>query len=426
MEVNTGNITSISRARLFFRKPGFSPAKPSTSGNKGILIRVIFLALSCLILASCARAGHTPACIPQFPYRDGWYGGDGAYSIRLPDGRVLWLFGDSFVSEEEGRHDRRGMHLLLGTTVAISTCDDNGPFHIRYHIKKASGKFVSFFANDNWLWPQAPFIVEGILYVPLIAVTEDRSAPGPFKFKVTGHRLAIIRNVSDPDPTRWAIEYRDLSPRIPSNIYAFATASVVGKGYVYFFPLIEALTEGREAVMGNALARLPIDKLEAPQAAIEYLTINGQWNGHPSPTEIRIVLDAAVSEMSVRHLPGEDIWLAVYLSLRNNGDRMLYRTATGLAGPWSEPRVLIAPIPEVDPKSARYAATTFCYAGKEHPQFAYDDRIVVTYVCNSFENCESGECPLLNNLDLYRPIVETPRRPAGETLTIVTPSHSSP
>jgi hypothetical protein len=37
-------------------------------------------------------------CLPYFPDKDGWYGGDGAYSIALDKQRTLWLFGDTFVS----------------------------------------------------------------------------------------------------------------------------------------------------------------------------------------------------------------------------------------------------------------------------------------------------------------------------------------
>jgi hypothetical protein len=75
-------------------------------------------------------------CLPAFPDGDGWYGGDGAYSIRLDDRRVLWLFGDSFVSEQEGRRNRTGMNVVLGTTLAVSTCRDDSGFQIRYYLKK--------------------------------------------------------------------------------------------------------------------------------------------------------------------------------------------------------------------------------------------------------------------------------------------------
>jgi len=48
----------------------------------------------------------------------GWSGGDGAYSIPLPDSRTLWLFGDSYLSDVKstGRTDST---LRFGSTIAV-------------------------------------------------------------------------------------------------------------------------------------------------------------------------------------------------------------------------------------------------------------------------------------------------------------------
>ena len=89
----------------------------------------------------------TPAsqCLPVFPDKDGWYGGDGAYSIKLDEKRTLWLFGDTFVAHDEGRKDRIDMDVILGTTLAISTCSANNEFEIKYYLKKKNEKLVSSF-----------------------------------------------------------------------------------------------------------------------------------------------------------------------------------------------------------------------------------------------------------------------------------------
>ena len=55
-----------------------------------------------LALASCASLstpGESQRCgPPDFPYSEGWLGGDAAYSIAIDPGTTLWLFGDSFVT----------------------------------------------------------------------------------------------------------------------------------------------------------------------------------------------------------------------------------------------------------------------------------------------------------------------------------------
>jgi hypothetical protein len=78
----------------------------------------LFLLLSCIPLSACSavlKRAHDPrspsaVCLPSFPDKDGWYGGDGAYAIGLDGGRVLWLFGDTFVSDQQGRQDRTDMN----------------------------------------------------------------------------------------------------------------------------------------------------------------------------------------------------------------------------------------------------------------------------------------------------------------------------
>ncbi len=116
------------------------------------------------------RSSPQARCLPDFPDKDGWYGGDGAYSIPLDEQRTLWIFGDTFVSEEADRKDRIGMDVVLGTTLAVSTCSADHQFSIQYFLKKKNGKFVSSFGGDEWLWPQDPFIAHDTLYIPLLII----------------------------------------------------------------------------------------------------------------------------------------------------------------------------------------------------------------------------------------------------------------
>lgn len=120
-----------------------------------------------------------------------------------------------------------------------------------------------------------------------------------------------------------------------------------------------------------------------------------------------IVLAAGVSELSVRYHADEKKWIAVYMSLKNSGDQLLYQTADKPEGPWTKPKALIEKIPEVDPQSRLYDKDTFCYAGKEHIQFARERTIVATYVCNSLEDFQNKTNFIRRNLFLYRPVVIT-------------------
>jgi hypothetical protein len=349
-------------------------------------------------------------CLPVFPDKDGWYGGDGAYSIKLDKERMLWLFGDTFAACAGSRKDRVDMDVILGTTVAISTCSVSNEFNIKYYLKSSDGKFVSSFGEDEWLWPQDPFIVDGVLYIPLIAVTPTNKDGEVFNFKITGHKFARIKDYSAADPRQWKYDYIDLTSLIPPEIAAFATTSVVYDHYVYFYPFYAVFkyisSKGELNIMGNILARLPVSKIDNPKDAIEYLNKDGKWGNMLKPENVKVVLDASVSELSVRYHAADKKWIAVYLSTKNKGDRLLVQTADRPEGPWSEPKPLGDPVREVDPQSNLYDKGNFCYAGKEHIEFAHDRNLLVTYVCNSSEDMQSQTSFIRRNLFLYRPVVQ--------------------
>jgi hypothetical protein len=360
-----------------------------------LLLSIFFFSLSPSISADC---------IPYFSYEDGWYGGDGAYSIKLDEKRTLWIFGDTFVSGERGRQDRIGMDVVLGTTLGISTCSENGEFEIQYYVKKTKEKFISSFSENEWLWPQDPFIANSTLYIPLLVVEAKPDMEGPFKFKIAGHKIAKITNFEDSEPDRWIMDYIDLTPGIPEGIIAFATTSVSYQNYVYFYPFY-ASTKDIPMLYGNILARIPIDELNDPANAIEYFTKDGTWEKGLNPAKVKVVIDAGVSELSIRYHADDKKWIAVYMSTRNNGDQLLYQVADGPEGPWSEPKVLLKTIPEVDPQSTLYDKNNFCYAGKEHIEFTREKNLAVTYVCNSFEDFQKDTSFIRKNLFLYRPVV---------------------
>lgn len=376
-----------------------------------IIQPLILLCLS-MLLVSCSTLWplkHPGQCLPDFPYQDGWYGGDGAYSISLDERRTLWIFGDTFVSNDEDRKDRIGMDVVLGTTLAVSTCSADQKFSIQYFLKKKNSKFVSSFGEDEWLWPQDPFITKGILYIPLLIIQNLPHAQPPFNFKIAGHKIARIKDFQADDPRQWPVEYLDWTRALPAGIEALATTSVVHHDYVYFYPLYR-YAKDKVSIAGNILARISISHLDNPADYFEYWTHKGVWQKMLKPGEVKIIFPAGLSELSVRYHAQDQEWLAVYLSPENQGNQLLYQTAKNLEGPWNLPVALMESIAEVDPQSPLYDQHTFCYAGKEHRQFAQAGNLVVTYVCNSAEDIGNQDSFLRKNLFLYRPAVKNIRR----------------
>ena len=67
---------------------------------RGVLILLIGLfARPAVGHAEIVGTDAAARCLPSFPFQDGWLGADAAYSIPLPDGRSVWIFGDTLYGE---------------------------------------------------------------------------------------------------------------------------------------------------------------------------------------------------------------------------------------------------------------------------------------------------------------------------------------
>jgi hypothetical protein len=389
-----------------------------------------------LVLAACAgapepgpaRPSPTRACVPDFPDRDGWYGGDGAFSIPLPDApdaASLWLFGDSFVERPEA--PGRRAPPFVPNTIGRSHCSPKDGFAIEYHWRsEADGQPSAFFSpnadapwavaartetgGEPWYWPFGGLVLEGRLHVGLLRVVPTK-ARGPFRlpFDVVGVDLARIADPEAP-PSAWRIEIVPLSDDetlLPTG--AFVSAD----GFVTAFAFFDR-AEGSEGV---ALIRWPLasfaGKGDDLRSEREVWTSEGVWRRGDAQDAAIVMADRA-TELSVVFDDEVKRWVAVTLPpgpVPPGGSVFLQRRhAEALTGPWS-PAVEIAVAPP--PKPAPGPGAVFCYAGKAHPQFSRAETLLATFVCSLYSPSPRDDLAVLRQLvdsrNLYRPTaVEIP------------------
>src|SRR5580692_8707248 len=75
-----------------------------------------------------------------------WLGADGAYTIDLQDGRVLWLFGDSFIADTVA--DTRSASTLVRNSVAVMAGHDPAAAAMQFAWHDAATP-DSFFAETG-------------------------------------------------------------------------------------------------------------------------------------------------------------------------------------------------------------------------------------------------------------------------------------
>jgi hypothetical protein len=331
------------------------------------------------------KAVPAPEWNTKFDGKEGWVGGDGAYSVVLGPRRVLWLFSDTLIGKVQ--NGRRTGAVMVNNTVGVQAGHGKHAT-IRFVAGKTKdGKPAAIFTpadGKGWFWPQGAVRVNDRLFVFLAQVerTKDR---GVFAFRHIGQWLAVVANPED-DPSKWRVTQHN----VPFAEYGRDQArswgaAVLAEGeYVYIYGFVErGRGLGRRRL---TVARAPARKL-AEFESWRFRTTTG-WNAKPA--DATALADGLATEFSVSRLPGSQRYVAVYTE-NGLGDRIVGRFATAPEGPWSA-SVLLYRCPEMANDKG-----VFSYAAKVHP-WADGNVLLVSYCVNTWEFAR-----LFRDEAVYRP-----------------------
>jgi hypothetical protein len=340
--------------------------------------RVLVLALGSLACAIAQTGTAWPEADRLFHSDPRWLGADAAFSVDLGRGRVLWLFGDSFVAPKPGQS--RKQSRMARNTIAIQSGYDPSTASIRFYWRdQGSG---SFFPDKGrtWYWPSHGIRLEDRLLL-FYNVVKPHGAPGPLAFQEDAWTAFLISNPDD-DPPRWNVRNLD-APIDPWHmlvgiavvregewLYLFAADEPKHDGYLLRVPVADARAgrfSGLEWWCGAERGWLVRDKIE----------------GRPEP-----VFRDGSTEFSVHREPISGRYLQVQ-SVGFGGSDIVVRTADRLIGPWSQPKKVYRP-PESD------GPDPFVYAGKAHSELKGGD-VVITYAANG------PDARLWSDLTIYFP-----------------------
>jgi hypothetical protein len=332
-----------------------------------------------LSFAACAQnAAPWPEADRLFHSDPRWLGADAAFSVDLGRGRVLWLFGDSFVASRPGQTRRESR--MARNTVAIQSGYDPSTASIRFYWREnGSGSFFPD-QGSQWYWPSHGIRLGGKLLL-FYNVVKPHGAPGPFGFQEDGWTAFLIPNPDD-EPPRWKIRKLD-APRDPWHMLV-GIAVVREHDEVYLF----AADEPKQDVY---LARLT-----AADAASGHLSGLEWWCGErpgwlkhdqiaarPEP-----VLRGGSTEFSIHRDSSSGRFVEVQ-SVGFGGSDIALRTAERLTGPWNGLIKVYRP-PESD------GPDPLVYAGKAHPELKGAE-MIVTYAANG------PDTRLASDLTIYFP-----------------------
>lgn len=132
-----------------------------------------------------------------------WRGADGAATIDLENGKILWLFSDTFI-DCEGT-GKRSKAKMINNSIAIQDSKNMESATLRFYTGGTKVNPESFFdlPGETWFWTGHGTVVNGKLIIFLFE--EEKSSEG-LGFKSIGWSLVIVENPGD-DPALWKMNF---------------------------------------------------------------------------------------------------------------------------------------------------------------------------------------------------------------------------
>jgi hypothetical protein len=362
------------------------PSRPLVRFRTALLAAALSLALldgSCgVTLAPPVRSpeqcgpaqARAPWAVPDEAFNrlftrsgDGWTGGDGTSSVPLPDGRMVWMFGDTFLGSVNPDRSRAPGSPLINNSFVVQDGDTLTTLYGGTASKPAA--LVVPADGSSWYWPGAGVVEKDVLRVFL------------WRFKRTG-----------AGAWDWVWSGTDIgSFSLPEIHLGSVVAAPTGGAVMYGSGVLEdrkyTYIYGTEDLKAGKFAHVARSTRGDLLGKWEFFTGAG-WSDDPAASAR--ILEGVANQYSVVRL-----WKRYVLITMDNRkpfakEVVAYRS-TNPWGPWRGPTQLYT-APESSPSAITYNA-------QAHPQLGGPTELLVSYNVNTLGGFE----PLFANADGYRP-----------------------
>src|SRR4249920_1937958 len=142
-----------------------SPAAPLAAESQSV--RKPAVAATVAFAGKQAQVARWPDATARFRGAGLWLGADSAYSVDLGEGRVLWLFGDTFIDPTRDGSRTNGPNQFVRNSVALQTATSETA---RYDLSQSELRFFTGPARDGVASSFFPDTAEGDWYWPLSGI----------------------------------------------------------------------------------------------------------------------------------------------------------------------------------------------------------------------------------------------------------------
>ena len=283
---------------------------------------------------------------------DGWITADLPASVDLRDGRVLWLFGDTWTGNRAPDGGIAPGARLQHNSALVQTggCADL--------VGSAGGGWLTIPGTDDFWWPAAGVVPGGAhgQTVDIFVTRVRRTGPGVFDFATVGTDVVQLR--------RSDLAVVGVRP-LPHQERLWAASVVADRGWLYLF--------GRDYTAGPStyLARVRAGDLDGRWQ----FRSGRRWSRDPARATPVLAAPPFNNPAVARLHDGR--WLAVAKDREFDGTTLIGWTARAPQGPWRATGPVIAA-----PTSGR--PDEFTYLAASHPEINLaGKRLLVSWNLNS-------------------------------------------
>lgn len=305
-------------------------------------------------------------------------GGDGMYSIPLPDGRSIFLMGDSYIGTVTNGQRSTSDHMYRNTYIVY----ENGKVSAIYGYggnKNASAAVPPGYPNEEkWYWPGHGFVNGDKLYIFQTLMYQGGEGMWGFMYETTH-----ILEYNLPD-----LELNKIAPipfNGPTNIH-YGMAALNDGDYNYIYAQVDIRNDMdpiSEVLVARTVAGNPYDNWQY---------YNGSGWSAKSSDAVKLEGLSTVpvsSQFNVFKLQGKYVLLTQNKAF-NSGEIYTF-VADSPTGPWRNKKLIFRTYEQNIPH-------LFTYNAMAHPQFEKDGMILVSYNVNTEIFAEQ-----FSNVSTYRP-----------------------
>lgn len=356
---------------------------------------IVLLCAACREVSPPRPSFHPAVPAPRFDrlfHRTdgGWTGGDGTLSVPLPDGRTVWLFGDSFLGpvSSDGRRPPNAPFIRNCLVVQQGDMLETLFGHLR-------GRPSAFFvppAAGQWYWPGHGTVEGGALKIFLHRF--ERTGPGLWAWRWVGTDIATLSLPS--------LALASIDPAPAANGLMYGVCILKTGAYTYIYG-----TADRDTPKQAYLARAPAAHIQGPW---KYFSGHG-WSDAPAAS--KPILSGVSTQYGVMRANDGFYLFTMDGRIPFSNTIVVYR-AKHPWGPWKGP-VPVYRAPEASRAVAAYNPFV-------HPQFTVHDRALVSYNLNAVADPDL----VYRNAAVYRPrFIRVDMKAVAQAMALAKPQRST-